>query len=132
VKDRLFRGDDFEYERSRREDFDPIAEGKRNGLGAELSRTIWDHARREATSHHGLCDESLAREIFAQITKRIAEHDGQPGAAPGKTTQVDVVSAPSRPATCSPSGFPARPRGCWLLRRPMRVLGSVRFRVEPR
>src|SRR5689334_3196429 len=81
VTERLFRGDVFEHNRSRRKDFDPIAEGKRYGLVPDVSAAIWEHARREATNHHGVCDEDLAREHFTKRAKRIAEHGGELGAA---------------------------------------------------
>jgi hypothetical protein len=68
VRERLFRGDLFEHERSRREDFDPIAEGKRYGL-APVSASLWEHVRREATNSDGLCDENAARFRFAQLAE---------------------------------------------------------------
>ena len=93
MTDRLLRGDAFEHNRSHREDFEPITEGKRYGLTPEVSTTIWEHTRREATNHHGICNENLARERFAQLAKRIAERGGQLGAAPFHWTQVDVASS---------------------------------------
>jgi Domain of unknown function (DUF4157) len=93
VTERLLRGDAFEHDRSRREDFDPIAEGKRYGLAPDVSAAIWEHARREATNHHGVCDEDLARERFTKLANRVAERGGRPGAAPFHWTQVDVASS---------------------------------------
>lgn len=93
VKEWLFRGDDLEHERSRREDFDPIAEGQRYDLASDVSAAIWDHVRREATNREGLCDEDLARERFTTLAKRIAERGGQLGPAVGKWTQVDAASS---------------------------------------
>jgi hypothetical protein len=93
VKERLLRGDGIEPERSRREEFDPIAEGKRYGLAPEVSAAIWEHVRRGATNPHGVCDENLARERFAQLAKRIAERGGQLEAAPFRWTRVDAASS---------------------------------------
>jgi hypothetical protein len=93
----MLRGEGLEPGRSRREDFDPIAEGKRYGLGPEVSAAIWKHVRREATTHNRLCDENLARERFAQLAKRIAERGGQLGPAPFKWTQVDVAASGGSP-----------------------------------
>jgi len=85
VRERLFRGDGFNHERSRREDFDPIAEGNRYGLTPEESTELWARARREATNHDGVCNESLARERFAQMAEQFKP-------TPGKRTQVEVAS----------------------------------------
>lgn len=93
MKERLFRGDGFEHERLRREDFDPIAEGKRYGLAPDMSAAIWDHVRREATNRDGLWDEDRARERFAQLAESIAERGGKLGPAPFKSTQVEVAAS---------------------------------------
>lgn len=91
MRERLFRGDVFEYERSRREDFDAMAEGKRYGLAPEVSAALWEHVRREATNSAGLCDEKAARARFAQLAEIIARRGGQIGPEPFRWTRVDVA-----------------------------------------
>lgn len=92
MRERLFRGDRSEHVRSRREDFDPIAEGKRHGLAPEVSIALWEHVRREATNSEGVCDENAARERFAQLAELVARRGGQLGSEPGHWTQIDVAS----------------------------------------
>src|SRR5882762_5901286 len=87
----MFQGDVFEHERSRREDFDPIVEGKRYGLAPEVSVVLWEHVRREATNSDGLCDENAARARFAQLAELIAGRGGQLGPEPFHWTQIDVA-----------------------------------------
>lgn len=91
MRERLLRGDGLE--RSRREDFDPIAEGQRYGLAPEVSKTIWERARREATNRHGVCDEDLARECFVRLATRVAQHGAQLGAVPFHRTQFDAATS---------------------------------------
>src|SRR4051812_17436899 len=93
MKDRFCRGDEFEHGHSPQEDFDPIAVGKQYSLAPDVSVMIWDHVRREATNRDGLCDEDRARERFAQVAKRIAEHGARLGPAPFKSTQVDATGS---------------------------------------
>jgi hypothetical protein len=93
VKERRLRGDNFGHARSRREDFDPIAEGQRHGLAPAVSAAVWDRVRREVTNGEGLCDEDLARERFAEVAKRIAARREQLGPRIGKWTQVDAASS---------------------------------------
>lgn len=91
MRERLFRGDVFEHERSRREDFDPIAEGKRYGLAPEVSAALWEHVGREATNSDGVSDENAARARFAQLAELIARRGGKLGTEPFRWTQVDVA-----------------------------------------
>ncbi len=92
MRERLFQGDVFEHERSRRVDFDPIVEGKRYGLTPEVSAALWEHVRREATNSDGVYDENAARERFAQLAELIARRGGQLGPEPFHWTQIDVAS----------------------------------------
>jgi Domain of unknown function (DUF4157) len=91
VSERLVRGEVFEHERSRREDFDPIAEGKRYGLAPEVSAALWEHVRREATNGDGVCDERAARARFSQLAELIARRGGQLGPEPFHWTQIDAA-----------------------------------------
>lgn len=87
MKERLFRANGHENERSGREAFDFVSEGARCGLAPDVSLTLWDHARREATDHYGWCDPVRAREIFLEKARRTGQ-GGLSGAVPGKTTLV--------------------------------------------
>ncbi len=91
MRERLFRGDAFEHDRTRREDFDPIAEGTRYGLAPEVSVALWEHVRRDTTNSDGVCDENAARARFAQLAERIARRGGQLGPEPFHWTQIDVA-----------------------------------------
>src|SRR6185369_10339540 len=91
MRERLFHGDGHEPERSRRTDFDPIAQGERYGLSREVSAALWERARREATDHDGQCDEDRARERFMALAQPIAARGGRLGPPPFQWTQVDVA-----------------------------------------
>ncbi|MGH2907180.1 MAG: hypothetical protein ACRDKI_10490, partial [Solirubrobacterales bacterium] len=82
----------FEHERSRREDFDPIAEGNHYGLTPEVSAALWEYVRREATRSDGLCDEHAARVRFAQLAELLARRGGQLGPEPFHWTQIDAAA----------------------------------------
>jgi hypothetical protein len=108
VRERLFRGDGVDHARSRREDFDPIAEGKRYGLAPEVSAALWEHVRREATNSEGVCDENAARERFAQLAELIARRGGQLGPEPFHWTQIDVASGRLPPGNLLAERVPGR------------------------
>lgn len=98
----------FEHERSRREDFDPIAEGKRYGLAPEVSAALWEHVRWEATNSDGVCDENAARAQFAQLAELIARRGGQLGPEPFHWTQIDVASGRLPPDNLLAERVPGR------------------------
>jgi hypothetical protein len=108
MRERLFRGDGVEHARSRREDFDPIAEGKRYGLAPEVSAALWEHVRREATNWEGVRGENAARERFAQLAELIAGRGGQLGPEPFHWTQIDVASGRLPPDNLLAERVPGR------------------------
>jgi len=57
MKDRSFRGDDREPGRKPGVAFDPVVEGAKYGLSADMSQRLWKTVQREATDREGLCDE---------------------------------------------------------------------------
>lgn len=95
-RERLHRGDPLEYERSRRETFDPIVEGKRYGLEPEASAALWQHVCREGTSDDEVSNEIPARERFVRLAESIAKRGGQFGLVPFHWTQIDVASGTVR------------------------------------
>jgi len=132
VRERLFRGDLFEHERSRREDFDPIAEGKRYGLAPEVSAALWEHVRREATNSDGLCDENAARARFAQLAELIAGRGGQLGPSLSTGHRSMWRCGAYRQTTSVRSACLEGPRWSWPRRRLVRASRSVGFRGERR
>ncbi|MGH9884651.1 MAG: hypothetical protein ACREBE_03935, partial [bacterium] len=108
MRERLFRGDVFEHERSRREDFDPIAEGQRYGLDPEVSAALWEHLRRDATNSDGVCDENVARARFVELAELIARRGGRLGPEPFHWTQIDVAAGRVPPDNLLAERVPGR------------------------
>ena len=113
MRERLFRGDPFEHERSRREVFDPIVEGKRYGLTPEVSAALWEHVRRDTTNSDGVCDENAARAWFEQLAELIARRGGQLGPEPFHWTQIDVASGHLPPDNLLAERVPGRTTLVW-------------------
>ncbi|HEU4728254.1 MAG TPA: DUF4157 domain-containing protein, partial [Kofleriaceae bacterium] len=106
--ERLIRSDVFEHELSNRQDFDPIAEGKRYGLAPEVSAALWERVRREATTSDGRCDENAARAGFARLAELIARSSGQLGPEPFHWTQTDAALGRLAPANLLAERVPGK------------------------
>jgi hypothetical protein len=91
----LFRDDGDRDERD--PDFDPVAEGARHQLGAEVSLAIWDYVARQLTGY-GSRDPLLIRQCFQEVAARVAARGGRLAPDIGRTTRVDLELGPAAPA----------------------------------
>src|SRR6185295_18647938 len=114
-------------ERSRERDpapFDPVAEGARHRLSAELSRAIWERICGETDDHSGRPDEAQARRRFHELATRLAARGGRLLPDIGRVTRVeterddvarddrsDPVLSPRAPGRGTLVASEARPRG---------------------
>ena len=70
--------------------FDPVVEGSRCHLSAELSLAIWERVCAHETDGAGQCNTDRARRQFREVAARIAARGGRFGPDVGKLTRVGV------------------------------------------
>src|SRR4051794_12765412 len=98
MKDWSFRGEDLRRGRQPRPEFDPIAEGAKYDLAAEVSSKIWKHACLAATDRDGNRDELQAQERFHELATRIQARGGRLHPDAGKVTRVEAERFRASPA----------------------------------
>lgn len=91
MKDRWLRGPEI-VSLDDRHHFDPVSEGSRYGLLAEVAQAIWEGVRRDATYGSGRCDEHRARQRFHEVAALVAER-GFLQRAPGRETRSELEAS---------------------------------------